>query len=58
MKDLFDGFGARFKELDPEVQKKAKELAKQLMEEEGYDKATAIKEAIKQAEQRFLDLEG
>lgn len=58
MKDLFEGFGARIKELDPQVQKKAKQLAKQLMVNEGYDKDSAIKEAIKQAEQLFLDLEG
>ena len=58
MKDLFEGFGARYKELNPQVQKKAKQLAKQLMVNEGYDKNTAIKEAIKQAEQQFFDLEG
>ena len=58
MKDLFEGFDARFKELDPRVQKEALELAKRLMEKEGYDREAAIKEAIKQAEQRFLDLEG
>lgn len=58
MKDLFEGFDARFKELDPRVQKEALELAKRLMDKEGYSREAAIKEAIKQAEQRFLDLEG
>ena len=58
MKDLFEGFDARFKGLDPRVQKEALELAKRLMDKEGYSREAAIKEAIKLAEQRFLDLEG
>lgn len=59
MKDLFENFGVGFKDLDPRVQQEALVIAKQLMEKDSkISREAAIKEAIKQAEQRFLDLEG
>ena len=57
MEDTFEGLDAEFKDLDPSIQAKAVELAKQLIRK-GYEKEAAIKEAIKLAEERFLDLEG
>ena len=58
MKDSFEGLEADFKDLEPRIQAKALELAKQFMQKDGYDKATAIRKATKLAEERFLDLEG
>lgn len=51
----FEDFGADLKELDPRVRDKALEIANRLMEEEEYTEGEAVKEAIKQAEEWFLD---
>lgn len=58
MKWTFENFGADLKDLNPVVREKALEIANQLMEEEDYTEGEAIKEAIKQAEEWFLDMQG
>ncbi|WP_374163797.1 hypothetical protein [Arcticibacter sp. MXS-1] len=55
--NLFDGLELNFKDLDPRIQEKALELAKQFIIE-GHDRESAIKKAIALSEERFLDLEG
>lgn len=54
MKWTFENFGADLKDLNPLVRKKALEIANQLMDE-GYTEGEAIKKAIKEAEEWFLN---
>lgn len=55
MKWTFENFGADLKDLNPQVREKALEIANCLMEEEGYTEGKAIKEAIKEAEEWYLN---
>ncbi|MFP8489193.1 hypothetical protein ACKGJO_08815 [Gracilimonas sp. Q87] len=55
MKWTFEDFGADLDDLDPQVREKALQIANDLMEEKEYTKEEAIKKAIKQAEEWFLD---
>ena len=57
MKWTFENFAADLKDLNPKVREKALEIANRLMEEEEYTEAEAIKEAIKRAEEWFLDMQ-
>lgn len=55
MEWTFEDTGDNLKDLNPQVRQKAMEIAKRLMEEKEYTEGEAIKEAIKQAEEWFLD---
>lgn len=57
MEWTFEDFEADLKDLTPQVRNKALEIANQLMKEEGYSKAKAIKEAITKAQEWFFDSE-
>ena len=50
----FENFRTDLKDLNPLVRKKALEIASQLMDE-GYAEGAAIKKAIKEAEEWFLN---
>lgn len=55
----FENFKTELKELKPEIREKALEIAKYLMISGKYsNESIALKEAIKQAEEWFLNLEG
>lgn len=58
MKWTFENFEADLSDLNPKIRDKALEIANRLMEEGGYTKEEAIKEAIKEAEEWFLDIQG
>ena len=58
MKWTFENFGADLKDLHPKVRRKALEIANQLMKEGDYTKGEAIKQAITEAEEWFLDSQG
>lgn len=58
MKWTFENFGADLKDLHPRVRQKALEIANRLMEKGGYTKGEAIREAITEAEEWFLDSQG
>tara|TARA_R100000908_G_scaffold64651_1_gene49297 strand:+ start:1629 stop:1805 length:177 start_codon:yes stop_codon:yes gene_type:complete len=58
MKWTFESFGADLKDLNPQVRKKALEIANRLMEEDDYSEGEAIKQAIKEAQEWFLDMQG
>ncbi|HET8864855.1 MAG TPA: hypothetical protein VFM80_04090 [Gracilimonas sp.] len=55
MEWTFEDFEADLRDLNPKVQEKALKIATRLMKEGGYTEGEAIKEAIKEAEQWFLD---
>ena len=55
---MFDDFKNDLDSLNPQVKKKALELAKKLVEEKNYSKEKAITEAIVKAEEWFYDLGG
>lgn len=55
---IFQDFDADLNHLVPEVKAKAIEIASTLVEKEGYSKDRAIQEAIKMAEEWFMDMEG
>lgn len=55
MEWTFENFEADLRDLNPKVQEKALEIATRLMKEGGYTKEKAIKEAIKEAEEWFLN---
>lgn len=57
MEWTFERLGVDLKELNPKVREKALELANQL-KEEGYTDAEAIRQAIKEAEEWYLDTQG
>ena len=51
-------FRAELDTLNPSVRKKAIEIAKELIEKEGFSREKAIKKAVVMAEEWFYDLEG
>ncbi|MCC4227457.1 MULTISPECIES: hypothetical protein [Flavobacteriaceae] len=55
---MFDDFKNDLDSLNPQVKKKALEIAKKLVEEKNYSKEKAITEAIVKAEEWFYDLGG
>lgn len=55
MKWTFEDFGADLKDLNPQVRKKALEIANRLMKEKKYTEEEAIKKAIKEAEEWYLN---
>lgn len=57
MEDQFEGLEIEFKDLNPAIQEKALQFAKKLINE-GSQREEAVREAIRLAEERFLDLEG
>jgi len=54
----FENFNTDLDKLNPDVRKKALEIAKKLMIDGKHSKSQAIKEAITQAQEWFYDLEG
>ncbi|HLR32273.1 MAG TPA: hypothetical protein VK074_07280 [Fodinibius sp.] len=58
MKWTFENHGADLKNLEPQVREKALEIANHLMEEEDYSEGEAIKQAVKEAQEWFLDKQG
>lgn len=58
MKWTFENFQADLDDLKPEVRKKALEIANELMDKGNYTKEEAIDEAIKEAEEWYLDSQG
>ncbi len=54
----FEDFPLEMKDLTPQVREKAIEIANKLMVEKCLDEKEAIREAIEQAEEWFLDMEG
>lgn len=58
MEWTFENFRPELDALEPMVRKKAMEIARQLMEQETYSEANAIKEGISRAEEWFMDLGG
>ena len=55
---IFENFRAKLENLNPQVREKAVEIAKTLMEKDGFSDEEAIKKAIVEAEEWFLDSEG
>lgn len=58
MKWTFENFKTDLDDLDPRVREKALEIANNLMEKDDYSEERAIEEAIKEAEEWFLDRQG
>lgn len=58
MKWTFEKMGADLKDLNPKVRDKAIEIARHLVEDEGYTEGKAIQLAVKKAEEWFLDTQG
>lgn len=58
MKEIFDEFEPKLKELKPEVKEKTLEIAGKLLTEKSLSREEALKKGIKQAEEWFFDLEG
>ena len=58
MEWTFKNFGDDLKNLNPQVRKKALEIANRLMEEGDYTKGEAMKKAVKEAQEWFLDKQG
>ncbi len=54
----FKDFDADLDHLVPQVKAKALEIAATLVAKEGYSKEKAIQEAIKMAEEWFMDMGG
>lgn len=54
----FENFNTDLDRLNPDVRKKALEIAKKLMADGKHSESQAIKEAINQAQEWFYDLEG
>ena len=54
----FEEFRTELDALNPSVRKKAIEIAKELIEKEGFSREKAIKKAVVMAEEWFYDLEG
>jgi len=55
MKWTFENYGANLKNLEPQVRGKALEIASRLIEKGGYSEGEAIKQAVKEAREWFLD---
>jgi uncharacterized protein YdaT len=58
MKWTFENYGENLKNLNPKVRKKALEIANRFMAEGNYSEGDAIKQAIKEAQEWFLDMQG
>ena len=58
MEWTFENFNTDLDRLNPEVRKKALEIARKLMVGGKHSESQAIKEAILQAQEWFYDLEG
>jgi uncharacterized protein YdaT len=58
MKWTFENYGTDLKNLNPQVREKALKIASRLMEEGDYTEGEAIKQAIKEAQEWFLDKQG
>ncbi len=58
MKWTFENYGENLKNLNPKVRKKALEIANRLMAEGNYSEGDAIKQAVKEAQEWFLDMQG
>lgn len=54
----FENFQPDLNELNPQVREKALEIANELMSKGNYTEKEAIEEAIKEAEEWFLDSQG
>ena len=55
MESSDEHLGAELEDLSPQVQEKAMEIAKRLMEENEYSEVEAIKMAIIEVEEGFID---
>ena len=55
MESSDEHLGAEIEDLNPQVQEKAMEIARRLMEENEYSEVEAIKMAIIEAEEWFID---
>ncbi|SMO82634.1 hypothetical protein [Fodinibius sediminis] len=55
MKWTFEDFGADLKDLNPKVREKALEIANRMMEEGDGSEGEVIKQAVKEAQEWFLD---
>lgn len=58
MEWTFENFKLELDALEPNVRKKALEIAEQLMTSENCSEATAIKKGISRAEEWFMDIGG
>lgn len=58
MKNQFEDIELELKDLKPEVREKALEILKAMPDENGDGQKSAIKKAIEQAENWFMDSEG
>lgn len=58
MEWTFENFKPELDSLEPNVRKKAMEIARKLMQQENHSEATAIKEGIARAEEWFMDIGG
>jgi uncharacterized protein YdaT len=58
MENQFKDFDIQLKDLKPEVREKAMQIAAELVSEKGMEKDVALKAAIEEAENWFLDAEG
>lgn len=58
MNNQFDDIELELKDLNPEVRKKALEILNAMPAESKVDQKSAIKKAIEQAENWFMDSEG
>lgn len=58
MKDQFDDIDLELKDLSPEVKAKALEILAEMTEEGKTDQKIALKKAIEEAENWFMDSEG
>lgn len=57
MESMFDGLETEFKDLAPEIQQRAIEIAKRLIAQ-GCQREEAIQKAIAEVQERNFDLEG
>lgn len=58
MKDQFDDIDLELKDLSPEVKAKALEILAEMTQEDRTDQKAALKKAIEEAENWFMDSEG
>ncbi len=55
---IFDNFKLKLSALEPEVRSKAVQIAERLIDEEGQNEEKAMENAIKRAEEWYLDTRG
>lgn len=58
MKDQFEDIHLELKDLSPEVKAKTLQIFDEMSEEQKTDKKVALKKAIEEAENWFMDSEG